>query len=41
VTETLEWWADYGGGPLWKASGRGGQQVDSERWAFRWILLHG
>jgi hypothetical protein len=29
VTGTLEWWPDYGGGPLWQASGRGGQQVDS------------
>jgi hypothetical protein len=29
VTETLEWWPDYGGGPLWKVSGRGGQQADS------------
>jgi hypothetical protein len=29
MTETLEWWPDYRGGPLWKASGRGGQQVDS------------
>jgi hypothetical protein len=30
VTETLEWWPDYGGGPLWKASGRGGKHIDSE-----------
>lgn len=30
MTEALEWWPDYGGGPLWKASGRGGKQVDSE-----------
>ena len=29
VTETLEWWPDDGGGPLWKASGQGGQRVDS------------
>ena len=28
MTQTLEWWPDYGG-PLWKASGRGGQQVDA------------
>jgi len=28
VTQTLEWWPDYSGGPLWKASGRGGRQVD-------------
>jgi hypothetical protein len=28
VTETLEWWPDYGCGPLWKASGRGGRHAD-------------
>jgi hypothetical protein len=29
VTLTLEWWPDYGGGPLWHMSGRGGQHADS------------
>jgi hypothetical protein len=28
VTETLEWWPDYGRGPLWRVSGRGGQPAD-------------
>ena len=28
VTEVLEWWPDYGSGPLWKKSGRGGVHVD-------------
>jgi hypothetical protein len=29
VIETLEWWPDYGHGPLWKRSGRGCQQIGS------------
>lgn len=29
VTGTLEWWPDYGSGPLWKRSGRGGVPVDA------------
>jgi hypothetical protein len=29
VAEALEWWPDYGSGPLWKKSGRGGEHVDA------------
>jgi hypothetical protein len=29
VTEVLEWWPDYGSGPLWMRSGRGGVHVDA------------
>ena len=29
VTEVLEWWPDYGSGPLWKRSGQGGVNVDA------------
>jgi hypothetical protein len=28
VAEFLEWWPDYGAGPLWRASGRGGEPLD-------------